>query len=113
MNVNCRLTRLTLATALAAGLAGCNHLEDNVTQYTQRTNGITVSGGNAKDANAAIHIIDPWPRASANRRIPANGHRMADAYERYRNVEKPAPRVMITPPTVVQSTSGAATSTAK
>ena len=36
--------------------------------------------------------LDPWPRASANRRIPANGERMAGAYERYRNVDKPPPQ---------------------
>jgi hypothetical protein len=107
MNTISRLTSLTLVTAFAAGLAGCNHLEDNVTQYTQRTDKITLSAGNAKDANAAIHIIDPWPRASADRRIPANGERMAGAYERYRNVEKVTPLPRINPPNVTPSTGGA------
>ena len=107
-----RLTSMTLVTALAAGLAGCNHLEDNVTQYAQRSDKITLSAGNAKDANAAIHIIDPWPRASADRRIPANGERMAGAYERYRNVDKLAPRAVINVPTVTQSSSTAASSSA-
>src|SRR5471032_759612 len=110
MNSISRLTSLTLATALAAALGRCaNHLEDNVTQYVQRSDKITLSAGNAKDANAAIHIIDPWPRASADRRIPANGERMAGAYERYRNVDTkvlpPRPPI-ITPPIVGQ---GAAT----
>jgi ABC-type uncharacterized transport system auxiliary subunit len=107
MNTVSRITRLMLATALAAGLAGCNHLEDNVTQYVQRTDKVTVSAGNAKDANAAIHIIDPWPRASADRRIPANGERMAGAHERYRNVEKVVPLPKINPPNVTPSTGGA------
>src|SRR5476649_1429560 len=113
MNTIIRLTSLTLVTALAAGLAGCMHAEDPVTQYVQRTDKITLSAGNAKDANAAIHIIDPWPRASADRRIPANGERMAGAYERYRNVDKiPAPRpVTLYPPNTTPSTS--ASSTAK
>ena len=113
MNTISRLTSLTLVTALAAGLAGCNHLEDNVTQYTQRIDKITMSGGNAKDANAAIHIIDPWPRASADRRIPGNGERMAVAYERYRNVDKVPPRPLITPPNVTASTGGATAAAAK
>src|SRR5471030_3042829 len=107
MNTIIRLTSLTLVTALAAGLAGCMHAEDNVTQYVQRSDKITLSAGNAKDANAAIHIIDPWPRASADRRIPANGERMAGAYERYRNVDKTPPRPLINPPNVLPSTGGA------
>ena len=108
-----RLTSLTLATALAAGLAGCMHAEDPVTQYTQRIDKITMSAGNAKDANAAIHIIDPWPRASADRRIPANGERMAGAHERYRNVDKVPPKPMINPPNVTASTGGASAAVAK
>jgi hypothetical protein len=98
-----RLTSLTLLTALAAGLAGCMHAEDPWTQYTQRTEKITLSAGNAKDANAAIHTIDPWPRVSANRRIPANGQRMSEAYERYRDVNKKAPIPAITPPSVIMT----------
>ena len=95
-----RLTSLTLLTALAAGLAGCMHAEDPVTQYVQRSDKITLSAGNANDANLAIQTIDPWPRASANRRIPANGERMAGAHERYRDVSKAAPRPTINPPIV-------------
>ena len=107
-----RLTSLTLLTALAAGLAGCNHLEDNVTQYVQRSDKITLSAGNANDANVAIHTIDPWPRASANRNIPANGERMAGAHERYRNVDKLPPRPFIYPPSVVTMGGGVAAAAA-
>src|ERR1700675_1103383 len=110
MNTVSRITRLMLATALAAGLAGCIHLEDNATQYVKRSDKITLSAGNAKDANAAIHVIDPWPRRSADRRIPANGERMAGAHERYRNVDKLPPRPMINPPNVLPSTGGATAS---
>jgi hypothetical protein len=98
-----RLTSLTLLTALAAGLAGCMHAEDPVTQYIQRSDKITLSAGNANDANLAIQTIDPWPRASANRRIPANGERMAGAHERYRDVSKQPPRPIISPPSLVLS----------
>jgi hypothetical protein len=109
MTMISRLTTMTLLTALAAGLAGCMHAEDPVTKYLQRTDKITLSAGNAKDANAAIHMIDPWPRASADRRIPANGERMVGAYERYRNVDKQLQRpVMLYPPDVQKSTGSAA-----
>ncbi len=52
--------------------------------YGQRIEGITQSAGNAKDVNAVTHMIDPWPRGVMNRRIPANGERMAGAVQRYR-----------------------------
>ena len=112
MNTIIRLTSLTLVTALAAGLAGCMHAEDPVTRYVQRTDKVALGAGNAKDANAAIHVIDPWPRASADRRIPANGERMAGAYERYRNVDKPSPRPILSPPNTTASTSSAASAAA-
>lgn len=101
-----RLTSITILTVFAAGLSACQHLEDNATQYAQRSDKVTLSAGNAVAANEAIHTVDPWPRASADRRIPANGERMAGAHERYRNVDKPPPRVMIMPPIVAVGGSG-------
>ena len=102
-----RLTSLAILTGLAMGLAGCIYVEDSATQYIQRSDKVTLSAGNAKDANAAIHVLDPWPRASANRRIPANGERMAGAHERYRDVTKQPPRPMINPP-ILGTVSGGA-----
>jgi hypothetical protein len=104
-----RLTSLTLLTVLAAGLAGCMHAEDPVTQYVQRKDKVALGAGNAGNANLAIHTIDPWPRASANRQIPANGQRMSGAHERYRDVSKPSPPPpLINPPDVSKSSGGAA-----
>ena len=54
------------------------------TLYLERKDTIVSSAGDARDVNAATHIIDPWPRYVGNRRIPANGERMAGAIERYR-----------------------------
>jgi hypothetical protein len=102
-----RLASLTLMGVLAAGLAGCMHAEDPVTQYLQRTDKVTLSAGNANESNLIIHTIDPWPRASADRRIPANGERMAGAHERYRNVDKPAPRPTISPPSLAVGSAAA------
>jgi hypothetical protein len=52
-------------------------------QYIQRSDTITLGAGNAKDVNAATHVIDPWPRYVGRRRIPANGERMVGAMQRY------------------------------
>jgi len=56
--------------------------------YIQRSDTITLGAGNAKNVNAATHVIDPWPRYVGNRRIPGNGERMSGAVERYRDVTK-------------------------
>jgi hypothetical protein len=72
---------VTLA-ATSGGWAG--EYESFFDQYLQRIDTITLGAGNAKDVNAAIHVIDPWPRHSGNRRIPANGARMTGAIQRYR-----------------------------
>lgn len=61
---------------------------DFATPYLQRIDTIFPGAGDAKDVNSAIHVIDPWPRYSANRHIPANGERMVGALERYRDVRK-------------------------
>jgi hypothetical protein len=37
-------------------------------------------------------MVDPWPRASANRNIAFNGVRIESAFERYRNNKVTAPR---------------------
>jgi hypothetical protein len=62
--------------------------DDPFVQYFERKDGVFVGGGNAKSANSAIHMIDPWPRNVGNRRIPGDGQRMSGAVERYRDVTK-------------------------
>lgn len=52
-------------------------------QYIERSDTITLGAGNAKDVNAATHIIDPWPRGVGQRRIRFNGERMVGAMQRY------------------------------
>jgi hypothetical protein len=59
-------------------------------QYFLRSDSITLDAGNAEAVNSAIHVIDPWPRRSANRRIPANGARMTGAIQRYRSGSGPS-----------------------
>lgn len=62
--------------------------DDFAAPYLQRIEGVTPDAGDAKEVNAATHIIDPWPHRASDRRIPANGERMAGAVERYRDVSK-------------------------
>jgi hypothetical protein len=70
---------------LAATLGGCwsGIYENPAAQYVARTDTVTLSAGNAKDVNAATHVIDPWPRYVKNRRIGGNGERMVGAVQRY------------------------------
>ncbi|HEY6257649.1 MAG TPA: hypothetical protein VIY51_17850 [Xanthobacteraceae bacterium] len=81
------IVRTIAAVALAAACGGCwsSPYEYPGAEYLHRSDTITLSAGNAKDINAATHIIDPWPRHAYNRRIPANGERMAHAMERYKS----------------------------
>lgn len=60
-------------------------------EYLQRTDTITMSAGNAKEVNSAIHTIDPWPPYVNNRRIPANGERMTGAIQRYQRPPQAPP----------------------
>ena len=66
------------AVVLGAMLGGCSDL------YFDRRDGVTFYGGDAPATNIAVHTIDPWPPAAANRRLEANGERMQKAAERYR-----------------------------
>jgi hypothetical protein len=63
--------------------------------YFQRSDKITLWEGDAKEVNAATHVIDPWPRYVGNRRIPVNGDRLSRAVERYRlgSYRQPAPPI--------------------
>ena len=83
--------RYLLAVSSVAVLAGCSTnppYDDPFAPYAQRTQTITLGAGNAKEANAAIQVIDPWPRYAYDTRIPGNGARMADAIDRYQDVSK-------------------------
>ena len=75
---------LALATVLAV-LCGCS-------EYLDRRDTIAKSGGNAVATNIVTHMVDPWPRASANRNIAFNGVRIESAFERYRSNKVTTPR---------------------
>jgi len=78
---------------LAAPLGGCwsGAYEDPAAPYVNRSDTITLSAGNAKDVNAATHVIDPWPRYVGERQVPADGERMSGAVERYKRPAAKSP----------------------
>lgn len=74
-----------LGVALAAPLAGC-------ADYLARRDSITLDAGNALATNQITHMVDPWPRASAEKDIAFHGERMQRAVERYRTNRVIPPR---------------------
>jgi hypothetical protein len=68
--------KLALAVVFAT-LAGCS-------EYIDRRDTIALGGGNAVATDQVTHMVDPWPRDSANRNIAFNGDKMESAVERYR-----------------------------
>jgi hypothetical protein len=61
-------------------------LDNPFSEYIQRDVRISPYGGDANDANAAIHTIDPWPRYARHTRIPGYGEEAVGAVSRmYKN----------------------------
>jgi hypothetical protein len=84
--------------SLAIGIAGAIILSnvakaqifDNpFSQYVEHEITITPGAGNAKNANAAIHTIDPWPLHSGITRIPREGQGAVSTIERMNRFPNP------------------------
>ena len=58
-------------------LAGCS-------QYLTRQEGVSANAGDALASDRVSMMVDPWPRASADKNIAFNGDRMQSAIARYR-----------------------------
>jgi hypothetical protein len=97
------MTRTTtiklLASALVAGtlLGGCADI------YYDRRETVAFGANDAVETNKATHVIDPWPRAAANRNITHDGHRMQTAVGRYRANAAPAAAPATTTMTIQSS----------
>ena len=71
--------------AAAAALAGCGYYgNDEGVRYLQRKDTVTLSAGDASQANAVAQTIHPWPPGVGNRYIPMEGSRAVRAVECYR-----------------------------
>ena len=68
----------TCALLAATALTGCSDI------YFDRRESIALSAGDAQHSNQVTHMVDPWPKASANRNIAFDGQKMQSAVERYR-----------------------------
>jgi hypothetical protein len=75
---------IILAGLLSLALGGCS-------EHFDRRDAITLHTGEAVAANRVVHMIDPWPPASARRNIAYNGEKAATAAERYRTGKVIAP----------------------
>ena len=71
------LMRGVLLTLVLVSLAGCS-------EYLVRRDSISPYGGNTIEGDKLVQMVDPWPRASANRDIAYNGIDMENAMERYK-----------------------------
>jgi hypothetical protein len=67
------------------GLAG----HDEMDRYFQRSDTITLSAGDAKQANAVTHTIHPWPPYVGDRRIVSDARRTGAAVTRYSTTTRP------------------------
>ena len=68
-----------LAAATLSSACRAQIFDDPFSQYFERGITITPGAGNARDANAAIHTIDPWPPYVGHTRIPGNGREAVGA----------------------------------
>src|SRR3954464_11876157 len=72
-------------------LGSCNGLagNDEMDRYFQRSDTITLSAGDAKQANAVTHTINPWPSYVGDRRIVSDARRVGSAVSRYSTTTRP------------------------
>ena len=68
--------------ALVGTAVACTACQD---YYLARRDTLTLGSGEAMQANAAMHVIDPWPAHAMRTDPDADGARAARAIERYRN----------------------------
>lgn len=91
---SCRL--LAAVVSLGALAGGCSDI------YFDRRETVALGAEDAVATNKVTHMVDPWPRHSANRNIAFNGERMQAAHERYRTGKVIAPVNVTTSSTAYQ-----------
>src|SRR4051794_10317878 len=72
-------------------LGSCNGLagNDEMDRYFQRSDTLTLSAGDAKQANAVTHTIHPWPSYVGDRRIVTQAAKTQGVIPRYRLGNQP------------------------
>jgi hypothetical protein len=83
-----RARRATLLALAGLTLAGCDlhssYYTNMSSTFIERSDKLSLGGGDAVATNKILQTQDPWPVASANRNLPMHGHVAAGAIERYR-----------------------------
>jgi len=78
MRLPADLMRGAVLTLALLSLAGCS-------EYLARRDSISPLGGNTVEGDKLVQMVDPWPRASADRDIAYNGIEMENAMERFKS----------------------------
>jgi hypothetical protein len=84
-----------------AALSGC-------AEYLDRRDTISLNAGDAVATDKVAQMVDPWPRASADKNIAFNGAKMESAVARYRTNQVYPPNGTGTSTAYQPSASGAA-----
>jgi hypothetical protein len=71
---------------LGAALSACSEI------YYDRRETVSLGAGEGVATNKVTHMVDPWPRHSANNQLAFDGERMQSAVQRYRRHEVIQPR---------------------
>ena len=66
-----KIKRCVYVVIAATTLAGCSDI------YFDRRESIELSAGDSLRGNQVVHMVDPWPAASANRNISYNGEKLS------------------------------------
>lgn len=78
-----------IGAAIVPQQCGAQIFDDPFADYFERSIKVFPGGGNANDANAAIHTIDPWPPYVGHTRIPDDGRRAVSGVERMYRTPNP------------------------
>jgi hypothetical protein len=79
MSSSARTRTCAAIIAVGAAVSGCSSI------YYDRRETVSLGANDAVESNKVVHMVDPWPRSSANRQLAFEGERMQAAHERYRN----------------------------
>ena len=92
MRVLYLLAALLPVAAIMPSTAYAQAFDDPFNDYLQRSDTILLGAGNAKDANAAIHTITPWPPHAYRTQIPVDGRQSVNTVERMYRTPNPFER---------------------
>lgn len=78
-----------LGPLMLCGICHAQIFDDPFAPYVERSITIWPGAGNANDANAAVHTIDPWPPYAGYTRIPGRGENAVNSIVRLNRFPNP------------------------